>query len=306
MNRLESVPDALFDRVSRVQRELFLEIQALLAQFERDGQFITTSPENIARLNQLKAQIRQVLFGSDYLRAVRDFASEFDTQADINATIYASTLEYTESAVTAALVNQSKRDALNALLGGALDAEFYSPIYEVINSAVSTGAGFDETVKSLRLFIEGGGAPSGSSVEGKLLRYVKQIASDAFALSDRAFNNNASAELDIEFYLYAGGVIESSREFCTARNGKYFHQKEIEQWVTGGGSPEGNPKPNVEWQGQYRGTNSASIFTYCGGYQCKHSLLPISIAAVPKDVIRRNIANGNVALTAKQQEVLGI
>lgn len=192
------------------------------------------------------------------------------------------------------------------LVGGAIDKEFYTPIIEVLNSGVSTGAGFSETVKSLRLFVEGGEVAGGTVVEGKLLRYVKQMASDSFALSDRTYNNNVSAELGLEFYLYSGGLIEDSRDFCKARNGRYFHEKEIEQWVAGGGTSEGNPEPNVEWQGQYRGTNSASIFSVCGGYNCKHTLMPVSTAAVPVDVLRRNLDAGNLVLNEKQREILGL
>ena len=35
-------------------------------------------------------------------------------------------------------------------------------------------------------------------------------------------------------------------------------------------------------------TDKKSIFTYRGGYQCNHLIMPVSELVVPKDVIERN------------------
>lgn len=304
LTRLDNIPAEFVDSVSKIQRELLNEIRLILAEFERDGEFIATSAANIDRINQLRSRLQQVLFGSDYVRAVRDFVTEFDAQADINSALYAATVGYSESAVTAALINTSKNQALELLLGGAMDREFYTPVLEAINASVSTGAGFAETVQNLRLVIEGGEVLEGKAVEGKLLRYTRQIASDQFAITDRTYNNNVSSELGLEFYRYVGGMLDTTREFCKARNGQYFHFKEVEEWVTGGGTPEGNPEPNVEWEGRNIQTNTATIFNFCGGYNCKHTLMPVSTAAVPVEVLKRNVDAGNFNPTEKQKQVL--
>ena len=298
--RLDDVPAQLIDSVGRAERQILYAVRLLLESFERNEEgHILTSSANIEKINILKSQLQQILGQTEYLQAIKQFALEFDAHADLNQELYAASVDYSESAIATAMVNNSKKRAIQLLTGGALDSAFYDPVVSTINNAVSTNAGFTETVEALQITITGS-----PTVDGRLSRYVKQIASDSFALSDRVYNNQVSEELNLEFYRYVGGLIEDTRDFCKVRNGKYFHKKEVESWALGGGSDAGNPYPNGQWQGQYQGTNSASIFNLCGGYNCKHTLMPVSIAAVPKDVLQRNITSGNVSLTERQKEVL--
>lgn len=303
--RLDSVPNKLSERVIRAQKELLYEVRLLLEQFERNGDYITTSAQNIRLVNELKDKLQQLLYRSEYAKAIREFAQEIDKQADINSAFYKASVSYSESAITAALIDSAKKTAVDTLLGGAMDSVFYAPVVDAINQAVSTNAGFTETVKALEIAIEGGEV-NGAKVDGRLERYVKQIASDSFAITDRTYNNQVSDELELEFFRYTGGLLETSREFCIARNGNYYHEKEIETWIDGGGDDESNPEPNVEWPGQYRGTNSSTIYSVCGGYNCKHTLMPVPIEGVPVDVIRRNMESGNIKLSDKQREILGV
>lgn len=303
--RLDTIPNQLSEAVKRSQKEIFAEIRIILESFERDGDYITTSESNIARITQLKSQLQNVLYRSEYAKAVKVFVDEFDRQADISQEVFAQSVAYEESAVTAALMRKAKRSAADALLGGALDAAFYSPVINVIDNAVATNSGFVETVRALQLAVMGG-MSNGGVVEGRLDRYTRQIASDLFAITDRSYNNQVSAELGIEFYRYTGGLIEDTREFCKSRNGNYYHRAEVESWVTGDGDNQGNPTPRVNWPGQYRGTNTGNIFNYCGGYNCKHTLMPVATSMVPKDVLRRNLASGNLSLTPSQMKTLGL
>jgi hypothetical protein len=64
--------------------------------------------------------------------------------------------------------------------------------------------------------------------------------------------------------------MDKTRPFCEERVGNFYHQKEIESWA------------NIDWQGKRPGTTSSSIFIYCGGYNCRHSLIPVSETLVPK------------------------
>ncbi len=306
LDRLEIVPSRFSESVLKSQKEIFAEVRIILEAFDRDPEGrILTSEKNIKLINDLKVSLKRVLYQSEYLESVREFAKEIDNQADINKALFSMTVDYGESAITASLIKQSKTTAVDALLGGSMDSVFYNPVIAVINNAVSTNSGIVETTKALRLVVEGGES-NGSVIDGRLLRYSKQIASDSFAISDRTYNNQVSDELGLMFGRYVGGVIEDTRAFCKARNSQFYHKKEVESWVVDAESTEGNPSPNGHWQGQFRGTNSGSIFNLCGGYNCKHTFMPVSIAAVPKDVIQRNLDSGNLTLDDKEKSVLGL
>jgi hypothetical protein len=76
-------------------------------------------------------------------------------------------------------------------------------------------------------------------------------------------------------------LIDKSRQFCQVRSGNFYHQKEVENWAS------------LEWQGKNRLTTESSIFILAGGYKCGHSIIPVDISIVPKEVIDRNTENGN-------------
>jgi hypothetical protein len=53
-----------------------------------------------------------------------------------------------------------------------------------------------------------------------------------------------------------------------------------------------------------RGTNESTIFTYVGGYNCQHSLAPVSVFIVPIEQVRSSIEMGYFKPTASERELL--
>ena len=89
-------------------------------------------------------------------------------------------------------------------------------------------------------------------------------------MSDRAVTNTVAEQLGLNWYLYTGGLLDTTRPFCKARNGKYFRKEEVQSWATLG-----------DWAGRMAGTDEKTIFVTAGGYNCQHAILPVSEAAVP-------------------------
>lgn len=273
--RLLSVPNAFEDAVSKAQKELFNEIIALVDSLERDGGNIVISSDNLLKIEEIGIKIKQALNGSDYIEAVREFASEFDKQAEINIEYFKNTFpDFKESELASQILANSKKITVELLV--STENEFILPLKDVLNDAVVSGSSWGDTVKNIRTFVEGN-----KDLDGRLLRYSKQIASDALATSDRAFTMAVSEDLGAEWFFYSGGEIGGTREFCHERNGRYFHKKEVEKWS------------HLDWPGKNKQTNERTIFILAGGYNCKHSIMPVSLYAVPISDIQRNIQNGN-------------
>lgn len=288
--RLETVPDNLNSSVIKTQRQIVNEIIDLLSQLERKGDLIVMNKKNLLLIETIADKMKSVVLGSDYVKAVRDFVGEFDTQAAVTDKYFkAAFKEYSGSDVAKEILKVSKKNAVELLLGTPMDANFLMPVKGIIEDAVSSGASWSGTVKSIREFVEGN-----DQVDGKLLRYSKQISSDAFATSDRAYTNAISDELEIEWYFYTGGLLKDSREFCEEHNNKYYHYKEVEAWAS------------KDWAGKMPNTNAQTIFITAGGFNCKHSIMPVSIFIVPKEDIERNIRNGNYKPTKFEIEELGL
>ena len=298
-NRIETVPEAFAASVKKTQKDIYQEILSLLDSLERDGDKIKISKKNLQIVAKINDDLKQVVFESEYIEAVIDFAGEFDTQAIINDKYFKQAFSGFESSeIGEQIIINAKESAVELLAGAPLDTELFNPIKETLNQSVASGASFKDTLRQIREIAEGS-----DEVEGRLLQYSKTIAKTSFGVSDRAYTNVISEELDVEWYFYSGGLIDSSREFCIKRNGKYFHFKEIESWTTDKTS-EGNPNPNGTWPGMIRGTNEQTIFINAGGWNCNHSIMPVGVASVPKEVIQRNISNGNYKPTEKEEEIL--
>jgi hypothetical protein len=81
----------------------------------------------------------------------------------------------------------------------------------------------------------------------------------------REYNAVVSDDLGLNFYSYVGTRIDTSRPFCDARAGRYFKKSEVEGWASLG-----------NWQGRFPGTTKTTIFSYAGGYNCRHELYAIT------------------------------
>ncbi|HNR55534.1 MAG TPA: hypothetical protein PKJ19_10215, partial [Flavobacteriales bacterium] len=52
---------------------------------------------------------------------------------------------------------------------------------------------------------------------------------DTYQYLDRASSDAYATKLGLDAFIYAGGLIETSRDFCIKRNGKVFSRKEAER-----------------------------------------------------------------------------
>lgn len=105
--------------------------------------------------------------------------------------------------------------------------------------------------------IAGGTPDINALVETNSERSAAQATTDlntSMAGLSRTINMSKGVEQGFERFLYYGGLIATSREFCQERDGKIFTLEEIQSWDNGQGLP-------------------ADV--YLGGYNCRHELLPV-------------------------------
>lgn len=303
--RLTEVPDEFLSKLDKIQKELLPQVNELLALLERDGQgFIKLTKKNIQLTNDLKDQLKIILNNSDYVDAVGEFAKEFRVQELLANEMFAVVFpEFVSGGVASELVKQAQRKAVEVLLDSIGDRSFASAITEQVELAIANNASFTETLLNVQNIVIGD-----SETDGKIKQYAQQIAGDSFAISDRSYISAVSNELGAEWFLYLGGEIETSRQFCIERHGKFFHYKEIEAWGRGEKTQGMSlPDSNGDWAGKIPGTNEKTIFSNAGGYgPCRHLIVPQSINRVPIEDIRRNMANGNFTPSDFEVRELGL
>jgi hypothetical protein len=279
LDRLESVPDALVSATEKAQKALLQRALELLDKLEtKDGNLALTS-KNLAQREVILTELLKVLMEGDYIDAVTEFAKEIGVQVEITNNYLEAEFKstFTEETIYKDILRASQKQALSYFDEDAVAKVLIQPLREQLTASMTSGASMPQMIKSLTAYIQGN-----YEIDGALLRHVKQVSYDAFAVTDRQYTEVVARALDVEFYLYQGGLISDSREFCTQHNGKYYHRKEIEAMAA------------KEWQGKRKGTNTNTIMVYAGGYQCRHSWLPVSEFSVPKDVMERAREKGYI------------
>lgn len=302
VRRLTTVPDDFLAKIPKAQGQLYDEIVALLAEMEvKDGAYVINS-RNLEYAAQIGELLKDALTTTDYLEAVTEFAGEFDKQANLNEKLFSEAFpsEFAGSKVADQIVRVAKRQAVELLIDSEYSTKIVAPLRTTIEQAVVNGAGYKDTLTAIREFVEG--TPE---KDGALLRYSRTYAHDLYSVSDASYTSVVSDELDAEWFFYSGDEIDTTRPFCGERHNEYFYYKEIESWFTSDPQPS-KLSEHYPWSGMIPGTNESNIYSYRGGYGCRHSILPVSLYAVPLPVVERNIANGNFEPTDKQRELLGI
>lgn len=296
--KLETVPDAFLTASQRFQKEAFDIVQTIVRGLSTTNGQIDMTSTNLARIERVDRLLKQAMSQGDYFNAAVQFKNEMAAQSKATLGYFAElTGREVATAFGDALVLTKQAEALNLILGSGVDAGFVRPLKDQLVAAVANNAGMSATFESLQTFIIGN-----DQIDGRLLSYARTYASDIFATTDRAYTNIIADDLGMEWGIYTGGTMDSTRCFCLKRNGKYYHRNEVASW--GRGENLGECNTGGRWAGMARGTNQDTIFTYLGGYNCQHSYGPVSVSVVPRADIDRAFAQGFYVPSDVERELL--
>lgn len=277
IDRLDSIPDQFVGVTEKIQIKLLKEALDIISQMENMNGQLLSSLKNFQLIERLSTILQSSLSEGEYSQALHDYARELLRQGALTNQYYemAFTDEFVFTPEYKIIQENAIKQTLSQFGTDAIQAQFIEPLKQQLGAVITSGSSMTEAIQNMTDYITG--TPE---VDGRLLRYVKQTAYDGFAIADRQYTTAVSNDLEAEWYLYEGGVLRDSRPFCVERHGHYYHIKEIEKWA------------NLDWQGKRAGTNASTIFVFCGGYNCKHSLLPVSAKIVPLADIERVRAKG--------------
>jgi len=286
---LETVPESIVTAAEKAQRDAWRKLGPLLAEMDVDATGnIRQTEDNIRRIGLITEELNKVLAGGEYKDAVQSFLSSIDEGVQLTDEI-AKKIDsnFQPDNVQKQLLAISKQNAINAFFGSGLRDNVTVPFLEQLTANVAARAPLNQAVKALQGVIEGT-----ETTDGRLLANVRTTANTAQAIADRSYSAAVNEELGIEYFQYLGGEIPTTRPFCEHREGAIFHRKEIEAWGNGENSAGINDISNGTWAGRIDGTDSRSIFTFVGGWNCRHFLVPVIKQKVPASVQARAKSEG--------------
>lgn len=263
----------------RTQNRLYNRIIAVLKDLELDAEgYIKQSSSNRRILREAQNVFNELVQDPVYRGAVNSQISIIPKIDALNSKYFISVSKVfsPNRNFIRDLQKQVIRDISANLLNEGLMVNVRQPLHNILSQNVNSGGSFAGFTEQVRNFIRGNG-----SVDGRLLRYTRTYVADTLFGYARTWQEAVTTDLALEFYLYAGGLTAKgkgsggSRDFCVERTGHYFHRKEIESWA------------EQSWAGKNPATTKSSIFTLAGGYNCKHSMIPVSDLVVPEEVKMR-------------------
>lgn len=269
--------EALLREMSSFQDRTALRIAEILSDLDISGGRIVASEANIARLSEVMGLVESGFADPRWQRAVRDYLGTFDALG-ANTMAYISELGTVDGAILTALRQQYKLLAADYLLTAQSFARsLLNPIAQEVGAFIATGGRYSDLVRSVSNIVTGG-----EEADGAVLGNARTAVNDLVSVYERTATQVASEQVGAEFFLYQGRPIKSTRPFCRERAGKYYHKREIENWA------------GEEWQGKAEGTNERTIFSFLGGYNCRHVLVPVSRRGVPAEDLARMKSKGYI------------
>ncbi len=162
----------------------------------------------------------------------------------------------------------------NVVPGGYLDlmagnTAVSQQVLSYAYQAQASGLGLQGYRAGLNALVLGGD----QAAQGLVVQLYRSSGDD-FSRNDRALQTIGARELGLGAFLYQGGLIDSSRPFCVARNGKCFTDFEVRKFGSKADAYGGYVR---KAEGYFSGkTDPYDPFTDCGGYACRHGLHAVS------------------------------
>lgn len=255
----------LIKKAGAHQKQLYALILPLLSELEADkGQF-KFSVGNMKKAASItrKASLLDSVFNNSVVKFI---IKKVNSLLTLNTKYFNSFVDYAPESIEkrATRLTMEKLGYNNVtkklIKGGYLESLGKNTVtVETISGLINRGIAGKMSLKDFRKnFKDVLINPAGLGIPE---RYFNTKTHDLFQAQDRSINNLYAEDLDLNFAVYSGTLIVTSRSFCKARNGKVYHRSEIASWS------------DLEWQGKPKVYNP---FTDLGGYNCRHHLSWIS------------------------------
>lgn len=286
---LESATEDFSKALPAVEQQALRRVELLVKDLEiRNGNILNTL-SNLRVIGKIKAELEQAILTPKYVKAVQEFVNVFDAIAEVQKTYFLSNFKKSAPKELLDQIQKQAKDAVvDKLMGRGFDAEIVMKVEDILRTNITTGGSYSKLAEQLREFMlstsGAGGVPS------RISAYAKTLTIDSINQFSAQYHDIIQSKLDVEWYMYVGSNITTTRSFCQLlTKKKYIHKSELPAILDGqidGVQVKINPKTKL-WYGAIEGTNEANFRIYRGGYNCGHQFIAVSAVVVPMDIRRK-------------------
>lgn len=268
--------NAFVDGLTMTERQVFSKVLELIKQLELTGGSIKNNAFNVILVSRIKNELERIVINHDYVLKVTDFVVAFDHVSNINNDYFGTiAVNFSPPAVLNEIKKLNIETTISDLTENGIGSAYTDGIRDLLTTNITTGAKYGDMVSSLRDYIIGK-----DGEDGTMTKYARQIATDSLNQYNGQYIKATTDDLGLEWYMYVGSNIKTSRPFCIALTDmKYVHKSEIPEVLQG----HINGK-TVSLAGLMPETTPQNFFALRGGYNCGHQLYPVLSGVVPQEV----------------------
>lgn len=265
------------DYTEEKQKEILKELDKLISGSDgldlTSRGFIKSTGKNIVKSLRITKRLEKVAGSGDAQEAISGFAEAFDLLSKANNKFFKDEFgSFNPSKVLESTIDIAVEQTLLSIQGDQFTKALISPIRQMLNSAITEGLLFNELTRQLSTLVTG--IRGNNKLKQGILENhwtINRITRDSLFQFNRNYHKVQGSLTNGSWYQYIGGLVKDSRDECIRRvKVKYFHKKEIEDWID---------IPKKDWPEKIPGV---SPFIQCGGYNCLHNILLISERRVPQ------------------------
>ena len=263
---LDAIILAFEQDVNSVMKELYIAVLELVGTLPADASKLVFNQKSLTRveiIDKLINEVNKKLKGTVFVNLAVDMAksAQFSKDMYMAAGYSDAALAKVDTAINLISRKLGITSTGQVITGGFLDTIANSNILKlelknIVINGISSKLSITELNKLMKEAILGT-----ATKDSKLMRYFKLYIHDSVYKTSRAYDKVIADELGVKNFLYANDIIKTSRDFCMSRAYKIFSRTEINSWK--------------ELKYPYF-PEPYDPFIDCGGYNCRHWLIPAS------------------------------
>lgn len=283
IKQIEATDSKFGSVVDDAQKRMLREVLTLTKDLELSNGRIMPTIGNLKLISKIKEKLNKAVVNKDYLNGVKDLLKSFES-------IQSTQLGYFKT-ISDGKTTQQKYDLVRGmaientaaqLTESGIDANVTSKLKDMLLRSVTSGGLYRDLVGEVSEFLS-----NTDKSPGALSRYAKTYTTTALNQFAGQTNKLMTEDSGAEWFRYVGSDIETTREFCELMTDKdYFHKSEIPELLKGhidGKKCEIYDKTKLP-KGMIEGTNKDNFQVNCGGWNCRHAVVPVLTFTVPKNL----------------------
>ena len=291
LSTVDNSINGFMGKVPAVEKAMYEEILKLTKQLKVDKSGrIKNTIDNYKILSELRTRLEKVVFTTEYKSAAKKLLKSFD---DINkvTTDYFATFSTSPTATTQDILNILRQESVNrtALYLGesGVNINVISKVQEILQTNITSGGSYVQMQAEMKAFIQGDAENLGA-----FNKYANTFVVDGVNTYARTYQTLLTEDLDIEWYMYVGSLLEISRPWCKHMvDKKYIHKSELNTVLYD--NVDGveicsaeipcNSKTKLP-AGMKKDTTPQNILVNAGGWNCGHKFIGVDSAIVPQHI----------------------